>query len=122
MSEVFVKICKLSELQNKRGISFSIDGEIDIAVFRVNDKIYAVENTCPHNHSHVMHEGLIDKDLYLSCPIHGYQFHLKTGAVPVMYMLIKEKRNSNCSIGNGKFFKFLKYVKFCFFTCPFPFT
>lgn len=91
MGEVFVKICKMSELQNKRGLSFSLDGEIDIAVFRVDDKIYAVENTCPHNHSHVMHEGLIDKDLYLSCPIHGYQFHLETGKVPPDCTVISSK-------------------------------
>jgi len=78
----FVKICKISDLPNKRGRKFTIDEDTDIAVFKVNGKVYAVENTCPHNQSHVMYDGYIDENLYIACPIHGWQFHLETGEVP----------------------------------------
>lgn len=78
----FIKICRLSELPNKRGKKFSLDEETEIAVFKIEGKVYAAENTCPHNHSHVMDEGFVDDKLYLACPIHGWRFHLETGEVP----------------------------------------
>jgi nitrite reductase (NADH) small subunit len=78
----FIKICKVTDLPNKRGRKFQLDEDTEIAVFKINDKIYAVENTCPHNQSHVMDEGFIDENLYLACPIHGWRFHLETGQVP----------------------------------------
>jgi NAD(P)H-dependent nitrite reductase small subunit len=79
----YIKICKLTDLPGKRGKKFQIDGETEIAVFKIDDKVYAVENTCPHNQSHVMDEGNVDENLYLACPIHGWRFHLETGKVPV---------------------------------------
>jgi NAD(P)H-dependent nitrite reductase small subunit len=78
----FIKICKLSELPNKRGKKFQLDDDSEIAVFKIGDRVYAAENTCPHNHSHVMDEGFIDDNLNLACPIHGWQFNLLTGEVP----------------------------------------
>lgn len=82
MSNDYQKICKLSDLPNKRGRLFTIEDGTEIAVFKVDAKVYAVINTCPHNQSHVMYDGYIDEDLYLACPIHGWQFHLETGETP----------------------------------------
>jgi len=79
----YIKICKLSDLPNKRGRKFQLDEDTEIALFKIEGKAYAVENTCPHNQSHVMDEGYIDENLYLACPIHGWQFHLETGEVPI---------------------------------------
>ena len=78
----FKKICKISDLPNRRGRKFTIDEETDIAVFRVAEKIYAVSNVCPHNQSNVMYDGYLDEELYVACPIHGWQFNLETGKVP----------------------------------------
>jgi NAD(P)H-dependent nitrite reductase small subunit len=82
LKDDFIKICKLSDLRNKRGRKFTINDGTEIAVFKVGEKVYAVLNTCPHNQSHVMYDGYIDDDLYLACPIHGWQFHLETGETP----------------------------------------
>jgi len=79
----FIKICKITDLpENKRGVKFTLEDDTEIAVFKIEGKVYAVENTCPHNQTHVLFEGLVDNDLYLTCPIHGWQFHLETGMVP----------------------------------------
>lgn len=79
----FIKICSVSEIpNNRRGVRFELDDGSEIAVFKVNGKVHVVSNICPHNHSTVMYEGYIDEDLYLACPIHGWQFHLETGEVP----------------------------------------
>jgi nitrite reductase (NADH) small subunit len=66
----------------------------EVAVFRVNGEFYAINNTCPHHgaplcrgsvggvllsrspHQHVY--GL-DNEV-LTCPWHGWQFELKSGA------------------------------------------
>ncbi len=79
----FVKICSIGDLPNKHGRKFLLDEDTEIAVFKIDGKAYAVENTCPHNQSHVMDEGFVDENLYLACPIHGWQFHLETGKIPV---------------------------------------
>jgi NAD(P)H-dependent nitrite reductase small subunit len=77
----FIKICNVNALANKRGAKYTLEDD-DIAVFKVGDKVYAVSNICPHNHSQVMYDGFVDENLYLACPIHGWQFHLETGEVP----------------------------------------
>ena len=82
MSSKYLKICKVTDLPNRRGRKFTVAEDTDIAVFKVSGKVYAVSNVCPHNHSEVMFDGYIDEDLYLACPIHGWQFHLETGTVP----------------------------------------
>jgi NAD(P)H-dependent nitrite reductase small subunit len=82
LTDNYTKICKVTDLSNRRGRKFTIDEDTDIAVFKVADKIYAVSNVCPHNHSEVMYDGYVDENLYLACPIHGWQFHLETGEVP----------------------------------------
>jgi NAD(P)H-dependent nitrite reductase small subunit len=81
----FVKSVKASELHNKHGKLFQLDEETEVAIFKVYDKVYVVDNVCPHNHSPLMHEGYIDElqnEMYVVCPIHGFQFHLKTGEQP----------------------------------------
>jgi len=50
MESRFVKICEVSELFENEGKCFILDDETEIALFKVNNKIYAVDNICPHNH------------------------------------------------------------------------
>lgn len=77
----FVKSVKISELANKHGKLFQLDDETEVAIFKVYDKVYIVDNVCPHNHAPLMHEGYIE-NMYVACPIHGFQFHLETGEQP----------------------------------------
>lgn len=81
MKNEFIKICKTSEVYNRKGKRFQLDDENEIALFKVDGIIYAVDNICPHNHTSQMYDGYIE-EMYLACPVHGYQFHLKTGEQP----------------------------------------
>ncbi|MEO8666204.1 MAG: Rieske 2Fe-2S domain-containing protein, partial [Ignavibacteria bacterium] len=72
MDENFVKICKESDVYRK-GRRYQLDDENEIALFKVNDKIYAVDNICPHNHTSQIYNGYIE-NLYVACPEHGFQF------------------------------------------------
>ncbi|MCX7877221.1 MAG: Rieske (2Fe-2S) protein [Ignavibacteria bacterium] len=78
----FEKICRLSDLPERRGRKFTIEGDTDIAVFKIQGEVFAVSNICPHNKSQVMYDGYVDEELYLSCPVHGWKFSLKTGETP----------------------------------------
>jgi len=81
MSDEFVKICKVSEVYNLKGRRFQLDDENEIAIFKVCEKIYAVDNICPHNHTSRIYDGFIE-NMFVSCPVHGFQFHLETGEQP----------------------------------------
>jgi len=57
----------------------SMDGE-RIAVFRHQDRAYAVSNVCAHQNG-PLGEGKI-LDGCITCPWHGYQYRPETGAAP----------------------------------------
>lgn len=75
--EGFTKICKYEDLKEKSGKRFFVE-DVEIALFKVNKEIYALSNICPHQKTHLMHEGFIEEDKVI-CPIHGWQFELSTG-------------------------------------------
>ena len=77
--EDFIKICKISDLEENRGNKFQLDSETEIAVFKIKDKIYAVDNICPHNHTPKIFEGNIQNNCVI-CPIHFYEFNLINGS------------------------------------------
>jgi nitrite reductase/ring-hydroxylating ferredoxin subunit len=76
-------------------------GQKTIGVFRVQGRLYAYENTCPHQGGPVC-QGLVippvneildeqrasigfafdDGDLRIVCPWHGFEFSIKTGCHP----------------------------------------
>jgi NAD(P)H-dependent nitrite reductase small subunit len=76
----FVKICKYSELKEKQGRRFFVD-DVDVAVFKVDGKVYALNNICLHQKKAIMHDGFIE-DNCVACPAHGWEFELETGRVP----------------------------------------
>jgi len=80
----FKKICHIDKIYNRKGKRFELDDENEIAIFKVEDKYYAVDNICPHNHTSQIYDGYID-GLYVTCPVHGFQFHLETGEQPTKF-------------------------------------
>ncbi len=80
MDNEYIKICKVSELIENQGKRFLIN-DVDVAVFKVNGEVFIVGNTCPHQHTSVIYDGLIE-DGCVVCPAHGWMFNLKTGKQP----------------------------------------
>lgn len=78
--EGFEEICELSDLKKNGGRRFLIN-DVDVAVFYVNDEVFAVSNVCPHQHSATLFDGFIE-NLNVVCPAHGWEFDLKTGKQP----------------------------------------
>jgi len=75
----FSKVCRCSDLKEKAGRRFVID-DIEIAVFKVDGKVYALSNICLHQKASIIYDGFIE-DGKVTCPAHGWQYDLKTGIV-----------------------------------------
>ena len=80
VKEGFKRICKISELKENIGNRFFVD-DVDVAVYKIDNEIYAMSNVCPHQHAALIHDGFIEEG-YVTCPAHGWQFNLKTGKMP----------------------------------------
>jgi 3-phenylpropionate/trans-cinnamate dioxygenase ferredoxin subunit len=78
--EGYSKVCKLSDLQEKLGKRFFVD-DTDIALFKVDGKVFAVSNICPHQKAQLIYDGYVE-DGIVNCPAHGWQFDLSTGNIP----------------------------------------
>jgi NAD(P)H-dependent nitrite reductase small subunit len=77
VSKEFIRLCPVDDLKEKSGKRFII-GNTEIAIFKVDGKIYALSNICPHQHTALIYDGFIEDDCVV-CPVHGWIFELQTG-------------------------------------------
>ena len=73
---MLTKIATTDQIAEGKGITVKADGK-EIALFKYEGKIYAVDAVCPHLGG-PLGEGCLDKDL-VTCPWHGWQFDVRTG-------------------------------------------
>ena len=70
-----MNIINLSEFENTSVAKIDINGTT-VAVFKVDDDYYAIQNMCSHAEA-----DLADGEVYdckVECPLHGAEFDLKT--------------------------------------------
>ncbi len=73
----FKKVCSIKDLKEKEGKKFLVD-DVEIAVFKIDGEIFAVNNVCPHQHSAIIYDGFVE-NCHVVCPAHGWEFDLRTG-------------------------------------------
>jgi NAD(P)H-dependent nitrite reductase small subunit len=73
----FVNVARLSELHERRAKFIRIADE-EIALFKVEGKLYAINNVCAHQHFSMLHKGELN-GLEITCPMHGWTYSLETG-------------------------------------------
>ncbi len=76
----FTKVCRLSELKNSEGKRFLIN-DIDVALFKIDNEVFALSNICPHQHTALIYDGYIEESCVV-CPAHGWKFQLENGKMP----------------------------------------
>ncbi len=78
---IFLNLCRSDEIFEGKGKRFLFGDDLDmqIAVYRVNGKLYCLNNICPHRHQDKMHKGII-KGLNVMCPEHGWTYSLVDGS------------------------------------------
>ncbi len=73
----FKQFCQLSELPEGAKKARKIDGTM-VLVCHTKGELYAVSNVCSHQEK-FLHMGRV-RNCRITCPLHGAQFDLKTGA------------------------------------------
>lgn len=76
----FVRAASAAEIPEGTGRAVSLEG-VEVAVFNVGGAFYAIENTCPHRGASLGEGALKGEEVI--CPLHGWQFNVKTGRMPM---------------------------------------
>lgn len=72
----FVTVARLSELDPGIAKAVEVNGK-EIAVYNVNGKIFATDNTCLHQGG-PLGEGMLEGNV-VTCPWHMWQYNVCTG-------------------------------------------
>jgi nitrite reductase/ring-hydroxylating ferredoxin subunit/DMSO/TMAO reductase YedYZ heme-binding membrane subunit len=75
----FYEVCKISEIEESRAKMVLIKGE-NIAIFKYDGKLSAVNNFCRHQGGPLGEGKIIDG--CITCPWHGYQYLAHNGQSP----------------------------------------
>ncbi len=73
----FVRVADATDVKPGTGIVAEVNGQA-IALFNLGGTFYAIDNTCVHRGG-PLGEGDVDGEI-VTCPWHGWQFNVKTGA------------------------------------------
>ncbi|WP_121251334.1 non-heme iron oxygenase ferredoxin subunit [Nocardioides ferulae] len=72
----FERVCALSEVPGDEGLAVRV-GDLDVAVARDGDDVYAVQDLCTHA-AVPLSEGEV-ADCQIECWLHGSRFDLRSG-------------------------------------------
>ena len=72
----WMRIADLSDIPQGEGYAANAEGR-HIAIFKVEDTLYACEGLCSHGHAYLA-EGYLDGE-EIECPMHAGRFNVRTG-------------------------------------------
>lgn len=78
MEYKYIKTITFESLKENEGAKFEIDDRLALALFLVDNKVYAFDNKCPHMGMPLC-EGRIENNENLVCRYHFWKFNIKTG-------------------------------------------
>lgn len=73
-----VKACDLADLEADEILKVEIDGEPPIAMYLVDDEVFATHDTCTHGEASLSEDGYIE-DGKVICSWHEGGFDIRTG-------------------------------------------
>jgi 3-phenylpropionate/trans-cinnamate dioxygenase ferredoxin subunit len=76
----FEVVCKLSEVPNEGALRIELP-DVDLAVVRFDDEVYAIEDVCSHAEVPLSDGDVdeVDGAPTIECALHGSCFDLRTG-------------------------------------------
>jgi len=77
MTDVVVPLASVPE---GRGLVVRVDARLRIAIFRVGEEVYAIDDVCPHQ-SASLGEGTLAGTV-VACPRHGFLVDVTSGRSP----------------------------------------
>ena len=78
MDHMFVTVGQVSDFTPGQGRMVVVGGR-DVALFRLGDEFYALDNLCLHRGGPLC-DGDIDNEV-VTCPWHGWSYEIKTGTM-----------------------------------------
>jgi nitrite reductase (NADH) small subunit len=81
LAPTWVDVCPLRWLTSGRGVC-ALVGSTQVAVFRVDDEVFALSNLDPFSHANVLSRGIVGsrgEHLKVASPIYKQSFDLRTG-------------------------------------------
>ena len=76
-----VKVAEVQEIEEGRGKIVRAEG-LTLAIFRVKDEFFALDNSCLHRGGPLGEGGLEGYDV--TCPWHGWTYDVRTGSFEVI--------------------------------------
>jgi nitrite reductase/ring-hydroxylating ferredoxin subunit len=76
MSE-YIKLCTIDDIKEGHAQKIELSDQ-EVAVFKIKDEIFILNNLCSHQHAPVIADGIIN-EYTVTCPRHGWIFDLRTG-------------------------------------------
>jgi nitrite reductase/ring-hydroxylating ferredoxin subunit len=73
----FVRVAGTSDVKPGQGVTAEVNGRT-LAVFNVDGTYHVIDNTCPHRGG-PLGDGEVEGSI-VTCPWHGWQFDMTTGA------------------------------------------
>lgn len=73
------ELAKVDDIPEDRGYRVQVDGK-QIALFKVDDEVFAINAICPHAGA-FLDTGFLE-DYTIICPLHGWDFDVRTGMSP----------------------------------------
>lgn len=72
----WIKVAQKKDIPEDTGLHVEADGR-EIALFKSDGKVYAIDHICPHAGGPLAEGGLTGSQVM--CPWHGWEFDVKTG-------------------------------------------
>src|SRR3954451_16148323 len=76
-----VRVCRLDDIVPDTGVCALVGGE-QVAIFRIEDKIYAIGNRDPFSGANVLSRGIVgdlEGELVVASPVYKQHFSLRSG-------------------------------------------
>jgi nitrite reductase/ring-hydroxylating ferredoxin subunit len=75
--EVLVPLASIPE---SRGLVVQVHNRLRVAIFRIGEEVYAIDDVCPHQSASLGRGRL--KGCVVACPSHGFLVDVTTGQCP----------------------------------------
>ncbi|MDB5389654.1 MAG: nagAb [Planctomycetaceae bacterium] len=72
----WIKVATIQEVPEATGLEV-VAGDRIVALFRIGDEVVALDGICPHAGGPLA-QGRVNQQI-VTCPWHGWQFHVATG-------------------------------------------
>lgn len=76
MTETWKHACPLDKLADGEPYGVKL-GEQNVALYKVDDKVFATDNVCSHAFA-LLSDGFLEGHV-VECPLHGAMFDVRTG-------------------------------------------